>query len=153
MVTDPILDTILLLLYSPSEWSQYANGCIYDFVGFVLQTSKAYNITIDGGAKYHVPPEEIAIDTSSLGGTGDTSSQNLTSYTMAAIAGVDNFSDGILTIKEVFDIIVDTTREVTPACRFFSFTCICSLYLPGLNQVGTVLSLGCTRSKRWLRIC
>ena len=153
MVTDPILDTILLLLYSPSEWNLYANGYIYDFVGFVLQASKTYNITIDGGDKYHVPPEEIAIDTPSMGGAGNTSSQNLTSYTMAAIAGVDNFSDKTLTIKEVFDIIVDTTREVTPTCRFFSLTCICSLHLPDPNQVGTVLSLGCAPSKRWLRIC
>ena len=91
------------------------NGDIYQFVGFILQTAQAHNITIDGGAKYNVPPGVITIDNSSLSGT---SSQNLTSYTSAAIAGADDFNDNNATIRDGFDAIVNITREVTPTCEF-----------------------------------
>ena len=104
------------------------NGAIYDFVAFVLQASQAHNLTIDGGGKYNVPSKEITIDKSTFG-----SSPNLTSYALAAISGADDFNDDNTTIKDVFDIIVNNTREVTSTCELSLFTHIYSSHLPGPN--------------------
>ena len=91
------------------------NGFLYEYVALVLQASQAYNVTIPGGRKYNVPSGNITIDN-----TVDTSSPNRTSYSPVAIAGADDYNDGNTTIKDVFDIIVENTREVTPACTFFT---------------------------------
>ena len=116
----------MAVLYSPPDWSVSANGIIYDFVSFVLQASQDHNVTVDGGAKYNIPPEGVAVDKTAfesfLGGTGATSSQNLTSYALAAISGADDFNDDNTTIRDVFDIVVNNTREVTPTCKFPLFT-------------------------------
>ena len=102
------------------------NGPIYEFVAFVLQASKAHNVTIDGGAKYNVPSEEVTIDKAALesflNGTGGNSPQDSTSYTAAAISGADDFNDENTTIRDFFDIIVNNTREVSPTCKFSLFT-------------------------------
>ena len=96
-------------------WSDYVNNHIYQLVAFVLQASQAHNITIDGGVKYNVPSGNIVID-----GMGNTSPPNLTSYTTAAVIGVDDFNDDNTTLNGVFDIIVNTTRQITPTCMFLN---------------------------------
>ena len=89
------------------------NGEVYLLVGSILQAAEAYNITVGEGFKYHVPSGNFTFDIPSI-----VSSQNLTSYTQAAIAGADNFNDDNVTVKDVFDIIVNVTRQVTPTCEF-----------------------------------
>ena len=88
------------------------NGFLYEFVGLVLQASQAHNVTAPGGRKYNVPSENIVIDD-----TVATFRPNVTSYSQVAIAGADDFNDGNTTIGDIFDIIVENTREVTPACN------------------------------------
>jgi hypothetical protein len=88
------------------------NGDIYKFVGLILQSAEAHNITIGGGIKYNIPSGNFTFE------TGPTPPQNRTSYALAAIVGADNFNDDNVTIRDVFDIIVDVTREVTPTCEF-----------------------------------
>jgi len=105
------------VLYSPQTWSGYVNGFIYRFAGFVLQTSQARNITIDGIHNYIVPSGDFTISESLLREIGALPSPNLTSYTQSAISGADNFNDGDATIRDVFDMIVNNTREVTPTCK------------------------------------
>lgn len=100
-------------------WSAEVNGFLYEFVGLVLQASQTYNVPVPCGRKYNVPLEKITIDD-----TVATFYPNVTSYTQLAIAGADDFMDGKTTIKDIFDIIVKTTREVTSACeasRFISY--------------------------------
>lgn len=113
------------------------NGETYDWVVFILQTAQAHNITIDGSGKYNVPSEKITLDTSAF-----ESSQNLTSYATAAISGADDFNDDNTTIKDMFDMVVNNTRETVPTCEFSLFTHTCPFRLPGPNQVGTIWSLG-----------
>ena len=91
----------------------YVNSVIYEFVAFVLQSAQAHNITIDGGAKYNVPSGKITIDEIEI-----PSPLNVTSYTTAAVIGADDFNDDNTTTKDLFDIIVNTTRQVTPARAF-----------------------------------
>ena len=93
-------------------WSDYVNGEIYQFVAFVLQASKAHNITIDGGDKFDVPSGNFT------GQEMGNSSPNLTSYSTPAIIGADDFNDDNTTVTDLFDIIVNVTRQVTPTCAF-----------------------------------
>lgn len=89
------------------------NSDIYTFVASILQIAQAHNVTVDRSARYNVPSGTI--NASSL---SDAPSPNLTSYTEAAIVGADDFNDGSTTITDVFDIIVNITRQVTPTCEF-----------------------------------
>ena len=114
----PTIAYLFSLLYNPVTWSEYVNTDIYQLVVLLLQTAQAHNVTIGGGAKYNVPSVEVAIDGSFMSATGAASSPSLTSYSQVAISGGDDFNDGSVTIKDVFDIIVNTTREVTPTCKF-----------------------------------
>jgi len=101
------------LLYTPTTWSDNVNNFLYKFVGFVLQTSQAHNITIDGGDGYNIPSGNFTIDESLLSEIGAIPSPTLTNYAEAAISGADDFNDGNTTIKDVFDTIVNNTRELT----------------------------------------
>lgn len=107
----PGLVKVLLfgLLYEPESWSQEVNTDVYSFVALVLQAAQALNITVPGGRKYNVPIGNFTI--SDIIGT---STPTLASYSSVAISGADDFNDGSVTIKDIFDIIVRNTREVTP---------------------------------------
>ena len=85
------------------------NTDVYSFVALVLQAAQALNITVPGGHKYNVPIGNFTI--SDIIGT---STPTLASYSSVAISGADDFNDGSVTIKDIFDIIVRNTREVTP---------------------------------------
>ena len=98
------------LLYFPAAWSESVNTDVYQFVTYILQTAQANNVTIDGGVKYNVPPGQVTTD-------GAAVPQNLTSYSLVAISGADDFNDGDATIKDLFDVIVNNTREATPTCE------------------------------------
>jgi len=88
-------------------------------VGSILQTAQLFNVaTITG--KYNMPSETIGFE-SSLGLPGAGPSPNLTTYALTAISGADNFNDGSVTIKDVFDVVVSNTRNVTPTCELSVF--------------------------------
>ena len=99
------------LLSLPATWSESVNTDIYQLVTYILQTAQANNVTIDGGVKYNVPSGQVTID-------GAAVPQNLTSYSTAAISGADNFNDDDATIEDLFDALVNNTREITPTCEF-----------------------------------
>ena len=97
------------LFEQPTTWSENVNGFLYEFVALVLQASRAHNITIPGCPKYNVPSGKIAIDKAVA-----TYYPNKTSYSEAAIAAADDFNDDNTTIRDIFDIVVEDTRELTP---------------------------------------
>jgi len=92
------------------------NSFIDQFAGPALQTSQVRNVTIHGGHKYNVPSGNFTIDESLLDEIGAIPSLNLASYTQPAIVGADDFNDGNTTMRDVFDAIIENTREVTPTC-------------------------------------
>ena len=104
------------LLYAPETWSQEVNTDLYAFVALVLQTAQALNVTAPGGHKYNVPTGNITSN------PVVSTTPSLVSYSQVAISGADDFADGGVTIKDVFDAIVNNTREVTPTCRFSALT-------------------------------
>jgi hypothetical protein len=88
------------------------NTDAYQIVALILQIAQAHNVTVPGGHQYNVPSENI---------TSPTLPAQLPpqiSYSTAAITGADDFNDGETTIKDLFDITVQITREVTPTCMF-----------------------------------
>ena len=94
------------------------NTDIYQTVAVILQTAQAHNVTVPGGAKYNVPSGNITADLTMPTQPGAGPRSNLTSYSTAAIVGADDYKDSQVTIKDLFDIIVQNTREVTPTCMF-----------------------------------
>ena len=90
------------------------NGDMYQLVVLILQAAKAHNITVGGGSQYNVPSGNFTFNPPSVPAT----SGSLTSYTQAAICGADNFNDDGVIVRDVFDTIVDVTREITPTCEF-----------------------------------
>ena len=97
------------------KWSDKVNGFLYEFVGLVLQASSAHNVTAPGGRKYNVPSEKIIIDN-----TVAEFYPDMTSYTQLAIAGSDDFNDYNTTIRDIFDFLVENTREVSTACKLYT---------------------------------
>ena len=123
------------------------NTYIYEVVALVLQSAQAHNITVPGCDKYNIPFENITDPIPPTTLASDPAS-NLTVYSMAAIIGADEFRDNQTTIKDFFDLIVQTTREITPTCMFaiigsYPFDSL----TPFPNQVGTVWSLGYVRGE------
>ena len=92
------------------------NNDFYRIALLVLQTAQANNVTIPGGKTYNVP-EGFAIDKTLLSLDGASPVQGLTPYSLAAISGADDFGDSNTKIKDMFDIIVEITRSVTPTCE------------------------------------
>ena len=117
LVADFTTDFLFGLLYFPTAWAEHVNNEIYQLVGLILQTAAAHNVTLGGDVEFNVPSGKFALDKSRVGGNGAAPGA-LTSYSPAAIAGADNFSDDGATISDVFDTIVENTRDVTPTCEF-----------------------------------
>ena len=115
-VADFVEAWLFNVLLTPSVWSEYVNGWLYQAVGFILQTARANNITVPCNRKYNVPSGNITVGPPPSPPLGPPPIPGLTPYTMVAIPGADDFSDNKTTIKDIFDAIVDTTREVTPTC-------------------------------------
>ena len=90
------------------------NDEVYPTLVNILQIAQAHNVTAPEGRHYNVPsdnfPDPILQEFSSP-------ESDLTSYSQVAIAGADDFWDDNTTIKDIFDIIVETTRDVTPTCE------------------------------------
>ena len=123
------------------------NGFLYGYVALVLQASQAHNITVPGCHKYNVPTGNITIDD-----TLETSSPNRTSYTTEAIAGADDINDGSATIRDVFDGIVEITREVTPTCKSLLSRSLCSSADPSPAKSEPCGARG-THQRNFIRVC
>jgi len=118
LVADTTTVYLFNLLYAPTSWSDQVNQQVYQIVAIVLQLALDHNVTLSGGAKYSVPSGDFSFDKTLLSTIGAAPLQNLTSYALAAISGADNFNDDSVTIKNVFDVVVSNTRQVTASCEF-----------------------------------
>ena len=117
-VADTTTAYIFNLLYAPTSWSDQVNDQVYQLVAAVLQLAQDHNVTLSSSAKYSVPSGDFSIDKTLLSAIGAAPPQNLTSYALAAISGADNFNDDSVVIKDLFDVVVSNTRQVTPSCEF-----------------------------------
>ena len=90
------------------------NNEVYPVLVSLLQLAQAQNVPVPGGRHYNLPSQNIThpIPPDVISPPG------LTSYAWVAISSADDFEDSKTTIKDIFDIIVETTREVTATCEF-----------------------------------
>ena len=100
------------------------NGGFYPAAVYILQLARAHNVIVPGGRRYNVPSGNTTNPIS----PDDVSPPGLSSYSYAAISGADDFGDSKTTIRDIFDLIVEITREVSPTCAFPPSTPICSTY-------------------------
>ena len=103
------------IMLTPTIWSGSVNGFLYEYVALVLQASQVYNVTIPGFRKYNVPSGKITLDDAV-----DNSSPTRVSYSRAAIPASDDFKDTDVTLRDVFGVFVENTRELTPTCVFLT---------------------------------
>lgn len=84
----------------------------------LFQVAKAHNISLseDKSIVYQVPSEKVEFDPS-LMLPSDFHPGTLKSFAFDAIIGADNNHDAAVTMKDVFDVIVDSTRTVSPSCE------------------------------------
>ena len=108
-----------------------SQGDVYQILALVLQAAQAHNVTVPGGKKYNVPSGNITFN--------NTASTNLTSYSLVAIIGADDFRDNNTKVKDIFDTFVEITRDITPTCEVFRCSYPFVFIDPVPNQVGTAL--------------
>ena len=132
-------------MYWPQTWSLDVNNEVYPVVVSLLQLAQAHNVAVPGGRHYNLPSQNIThtIPQDAIYPPG------LTSYSDVAISGADDFGDSQTTIKDIFDIIIKTTREVTQTCEFpvINLRLFDLLTRSRPNQVGTIWTLGYVREK------
>ena len=140
---DFITGFLFSLLYAPTAWAENCNNEVYQLIGLIHQTALAHNVTLDGGVKISVPSGGFTFDKSRLGNSGAALGA-LTSYSLAAITGADNFNDDNATISDVFDTIVEITRDITPTCES-------SIIYPHTFALPTRLKSSRNRLDHWVR--
>jgi pimeloyl-ACP methyl ester carboxylesterase len=107
-------EVIFGLLHTPTAWAEHCNGDVYDLIRDIHKIARANNVTLEGGPVINIPPETSNTGRSLLRRISGRAPGALVSYSSAAIAGADNFNDASATVSNVFDMIVENTRDITP---------------------------------------
>jgi len=104
-------------LSSAGEWSAFANETLYPFIAGIFQFAQAHNVSLsdDKSVVYHLPSQAIEFDPSLMWDGPPPGS--LRSFAFDAIIGADSRDDEGVTMKDVFDVIVNTTQNITPSCE------------------------------------
>ena len=101
---------MLAILPYPVDWSLSLTYVLYPTVVSILQIAQAHGVTVPGGRQYNVPSDNV---TDPILKGYNTPESNLFSYSLVAIAGADDFGDSNTAINDIFDFIVETTRNVS----------------------------------------
>lgn len=104
-------------LHNPQEWSAFTNRALYPLVARLFQAAQAHNIPLsdDKDIVYHVPSGTVDFDASLMQSWPPPGT--LRSFAFDAIVGADNNNDDTVTMKDVFDVIINTTKTVSPSCK------------------------------------
>lgn len=105
---------------NPGLWSGFANEALYPLVINLFQVAQAHNVPLsdDKSIVYHVPSETVEFDPY-LMWPGLYPPGTLRSFVFDAVVGADNTNDTWVTMRDVFDVLVDTTRNISPTCKRF----------------------------------
>lgn len=106
--------TIFFALYSPGVWSRVANEILYPLIQDIHRSAKAANIAT-GAA--NLLDEEVPVNRKLL---EKMLQQPPLSHGTTAIYAADSWESENSTTKDVYDMIVKTSREVSPMCRFLN---------------------------------
>ena len=101
-------------LYSPGVWSPIANEVLYPLIHNIHRSARAAKITT---GVTNLLDEEVRVNRKLL---KKILQQLPLSHSITAIYGADSWESENSTTKDVYDMIVKTSREVSPMCRFLN---------------------------------
>jgi len=97
-------------LYAPGIWSLIANEVLYPMIHSIHRSATAANIT----TSVDTLPEEVRVNQKLL---DKIIGQPPLSHSATAIYAADSWASDNSTTGDVYDMIVKTSREVSPMCR------------------------------------
>ena len=101
---------MILTLSFPGTWRFATNEVLYPLIHNIHRSAKATNIATN----VTTLPEEVQVNTKLL---EKILQQTPLSHSATAIYAADSWASDNSTTKDVYDMIVKTSREVTPMCR------------------------------------
>ena len=104
---------VFVTLYFPGYWSIIANQILYPLIHSIHRSARAANITTGVGDLV----EEVQVDRKLL---EKMLLQPPVSHSATAIYAADSWASDNSTTKDVYDMIVKTSREVSPMCKSLS---------------------------------
>jgi len=117
---------LLSALSFPEDWPVVANQFAYTAIVAILTAGRAHGFT----DPYVLPENPVEPFPQNSSGLPPSSNS------IEAIAGADGAASNGVPLKEVFDVIVATTRDITPTCMFLIFVTLEHLWIDqGLQLV------------------
>lgn len=101
-------------LYAPGVWSYVANEILYPLILDIHRLAKTANIAT---GVPNLPDEQVQVNRKLL---QKILQQPPLSHSGAAIYAADGWELDNSTTQDVYDVIVKTSREVSPMCMFLS---------------------------------
>ena len=101
---------LFFALLTPGIWGYLVNEVLYPLIHNIHRSAKAANITTG----VDTLPEEVQVNAKLL---QKILQQPPLSHSATAIYAADSWASDNSTTKDVYDMIVKTSREVSPMCR------------------------------------
>jgi hypothetical protein len=103
---------VFVTLYAPGVWGRITNEVLYPLIHNIHRSARKANITT--GAT-NLLDEEVQVNEKLF---KKILQQLPLSHSAMAIHAADSWESENSTTKDVYDMIVKTSREVSPMCRF-----------------------------------
>ena len=100
-------------LYAPGVWSSISNEVLYPLIRSIHESARAANIA---NVLVTLLDEEVQVNRKLL----KILQQLPLSHSTTAIYAADSWESDNSTTKDVYDMIVKTSREVSPMCGFLN---------------------------------
>jgi len=100
-------------MYAPGVWSSIANEVLYPLIHNIHRSARAADITT-GAA--NLLDEEVQVNRKLL----KILQQLPLSHSTTGIYAADSWESENSTTKDVYDMVVKTSREVSPMCKFLN---------------------------------
>jgi len=110
---------LLGALFFPGDWPAVANQFAYPNFVTILKAGRAYGFT----DPYSLPENPIELP------PDDSSEPPPSAHPVEAIAGADGAASDGVSLVEVFDYIVATTKRHTPTCMSSIFATLEDLWI------------------------
>lgn len=104
---------MFVTLYAPGAWGPIANEILYPLIHNIQRSAKSANATTSGLIAANLADEDIHVNENLL---QKILRQPPQSYSTTAIYAADSWASDNSTTRDVYDMIVKTSREVSPMC-------------------------------------
>lgn len=109
---------VFVTLYAPGIWSRIANQVLYPLIHNIHRSAGKTNVT-PGVTVTNLFDEEVEVNKKLL---DKMLQQAPLSHSTTAIYAADSWESENSTTKDIYDMIVKTSREVSPMCASINST-------------------------------